>query len=70
VQNKIVEWLIGLLLSNFDAKVAAKFLVGALRAIVSVLKDVFTKTATPWDDAIGQKLSQIVEEIAKALNVP
>lgn len=67
---KIIQWILGIILSNLDPAVFAKLLVNLLRAIVGVLKDVFAKTSATWDDQIGEKLSENVEVIAKALNVP
>lgn len=69
MQGKALEWLIGLLLKNLDAAVAAKALVSLLRAAVLALKDVAAKTPSGIDDSVVTKLGDIVEDIAKALKV-
>lgn len=69
MQNKVLEWVVGLLLKNLDSSVAAKALVGLLRGAVAALKDVAAKTSSPLDDAVVGKAEAIVEEIAKALHV-
>lgn len=69
MQGKALEWLVGLLLKNLDAAVAAKALVSLLRAAVLALKDVALKTPSSVDDTVIAKLGEIVEDIAKGLKV-
>lgn len=69
MQGKFMEWLVGLLLKNVDAGMAAKALVGLLRGGVLALKDVAARTQSTVDDSVVTKLGDIVEDIAKALKV-
>ena len=69
MQEKILEWVVKYLLQGLNAEIAAKALVGILRAGVGVAHDVAAKTATQIDDSVVAKLSEVVEDLAKALKV-
>jgi hypothetical protein len=70
MQEKLIAWLVAMLLKNLDAAIAAKALVGLLRALVLAAKDVAARTSSPVDDAVVLRASAIVDEIAAALKVP
>lgn len=71
VRDKIIEWLVMRLLTNLTPEVAAKALIGLLRAASVALKSLAAKTdETKIDDRAAEKIGQIVEELAKLLNVP
>lgn len=69
MQKKVLEWVVLWLLQNLDASVAAKALIGFLRACCQALKDVAKRTETELDDKVVAQLSMVTEELAKALKV-
>lgn len=70
LSDRLLGYLVGLLLKQLDAKIAAQAVVALLRAALDAIKSVAERTASPLDDQLVGAARKIVDELAAKLGVP